>query len=269
MNLHHIPPDLLVPGVTAGKPAPGKRVRQVLPGFAEGDIHHVIHLPLDDPPSAGYPVLVEYPGNRTARNILGDVCEGTVEGCNLGYGLSGGRGFLWVCLPFVDPVLGRNAAQWWGDVSATVEYAKVAVSSVCAEFGGDASRVILAGFSRGAIACNHIGLHDDKIASLWAGFITHSHYDGVFETWPYPGADRASALQRLARVGARPVWISQEGSTATTRRYLDSTGIALDVTYLDLPYANHTDIWVLRNLPERRKIRDWMTRILDRSPLCK
>ena len=41
--------------------------------------------------------------------------------------------------------------------------------------------VILCGFSRGAIGVNYIGLHDDQIAALWAGFITHDHYDGVLE----------------------------------------------------------------------------------------
>ena len=82
-------------------------------------------------------------------------------------------------MPFVDKKNGRNATTWWGDVRATVGYCKATVLRTCEEFGGDPSNVFIAGFSRGAIACNYIGLHDDEIASLWRGFICHSHYDGV------------------------------------------------------------------------------------------
>jgi hypothetical protein len=46
--------------------------------------------------------------------------------------------------------------------------------------------VFIAGFSRGAIACNFIGLRDDEIASLWCGFVVHSHYEGVRD---WPGSD--------------------------------------------------------------------------------
>jgi hypothetical protein len=31
-------------------------------------------------------------------------------------------------------------------------------------FGGDASAVVLTGFSRGAIACGYLGMHDDETA---------------------------------------------------------------------------------------------------------
>ena len=95
------------------------------------------------------------------------------------------------------------------------------MENVCEKFGGDPKRVVLAGFSRGAIACNYIGLHDDDIASLWCGFICHSHYDGVSEKWDYPNADRKSAAIRLARLGDRPQFISQEGSVAVTKAYLE------------------------------------------------
>lgn len=116
-----------------------------------------------------------------------------------------------------------NETLWWGDVEATVAYCQHTVKRLCAHYGGDPRAVLLAGFSRGAIACNIIGLHDDEIAGLWAGFVAHSHYDGQSEEWPYPEADRASARKRLRRVAKRPVWISGEDSLAELRDWVAKT----------------------------------------------
>jgi predicted esterase len=110
----------------------------------------------------------------------------------------------------------RNQLTWWGDVEATVWYAQKTVGRVCEEYGGDAGAVILAGFSRGAIACNYIGLHDDEIGRLWRAFIPYSHYDGVI-AWQYPGSDRASALVRLRRLKGRPVFVCHEESIEATK----------------------------------------------------
>ena len=59
-----------------------------------------------------------------------------------------------MCMPFVDAKTRRNATTWWGDVEATVAYCKATVERICSEHGGDRSALFLAGFSRGAIACN-------------------------------------------------------------------------------------------------------------------
>ncbi len=264
--LNDLPADLTTPALSEGEPTAGKRVRQVWPEWRGTGVHHALYLPADWAPGRTHPVIVEYAGNGDYRNGLGDVSNGTVEGSNLGYGISGGSGFIWACLPYVDPVGKRNATQWWGDVEATVDYCRQSVARICTQYGGDASAVFLAGFSRGAIACNFIGLHDDTIARLWVGFIAHSQYDGVIESWPYAGADRASALGRLQRLNGRPVFISHEGSASPTRRYLESTGIRAPFTYLDLPYPNHTDAWVLRDLPERQRLRDWVRAVNESTP---
>jgi len=42
------------------------------------------------------------------------------------------------------------------------------VKMICEKYGGDSAKVFLAGFSRGSIACNYIGLHNNQIASLTA-----------------------------------------------------------------------------------------------------
>jgi hypothetical protein len=257
-NIVSIPPDLVVPPVADGEPVAGKRVRGSLPEFRGTAVHHLLFLPTDWKPGGKYPVIVEYAGNGNYRNGFGDVSDGSVEGSNLGYGISGGEGFIWIAMPFVDPVKKQNATQWWGDADASADYCVKTVRSVCEQYGGDPQAVVLAGFSRGAIACNYIGLRNDEIARLWAAFVAHSHYDGVIEKWPYAEADRGSALTRLGRLKGRPVFVSQEGDPGMTRRYIESTGMQASFTFLSLPYPNHTDAWVLRDLPEREKLRDWV-----------
>ncbi|WP_145390181.1 hypothetical protein [Stieleria neptunia] len=243
-------PDLQTPAVSDGNPAAGKRVKQVHPDYAGSNVYHLLYLPTDWQPGQSYPVIVEYAGNKYRTS------PGTVEGSNLGYGISGGKGVIWVCMPYVNKTEMRNQETWWGDVDATVRYCEDTVASICDDFGGDANNVFIAGFSRGAIACNFIGLHDDQIASLWRGFICHSHYDGV-KSWPYPDSDRASAAERLRRLGDRPQFISHEQSVDATRRYLADVMPDGNFSFQPLEGWDHTDTWVLYDVPERKALREW------------
>lgn len=260
-DLSTVPPDLTTPAMVEGEPAAGKRVRQTTPGWEATKVHHAVYLPKGWKAGERYPVLVEYAGNGGYRNAFGDVSHGTVEGSNLGYGITGGDGFVWVCMPFVRKD-GENAATWWGDVEETKKYCRSTVSFVCEKYGGDPKKVVLAGFSRGAIACNYIGLHDDGIAALWKAFITFSHYDGQRTTWGYEGADRASALKRLQRLKGRPQWISMEKSVDEIRTYVESTGIQAPFTFQSIRFRNHSDQWVLRDIPERAAVREWLRKAL-------
>lgn len=250
VDLAAVPPDLVTPPATAGEPAPGKRVIQVGEGYEGSKVHHLLFLPTDWVKGRKYPVIVEFPGNRWKNG------SGEVDTCDLGYGISGGKGVIWISMPFVDKQNGRNATMWWGDVGATVDYCKAVVRRTCMEYGGDPSNVFIAGFSRGAIACNYIGLHDDEIAPLWRGFICHSHYDGV-RKWGYAGSDRESAAARLKRLGDRPQFISHESSVAPVKDYLRDAFPSGDFTFQAMPFDAHTDEWVLRDVPERKALREW------------
>jgi len=255
-DIKPVPRDLEVPAMREAPPAPGLRVKVVAPAYRNTDVYHSLYLPTDWRKGGKYPVIVEYAGNGPYSNKYGDTCSGKIEDCNLGYGISGGKGVIWVCLPYISADHKRNQLQWWGDVEATADYCKTLLPRICAEYGGDPARLFLAGFSRGSIACNFIGLHDDGIAKLWRGFICHSHYDGV-KTWNYAGSDSASAAARLARLKDRPQFISHEGSVAVTRQYLEQACPGGNFRFEALPYRNHTDAWVLRDLPARKAVRAW------------
>jgi hypothetical protein len=261
VHVEAIPADLVVPPVTQGMSAPGKRVRQYHTDYVGSDVYHLLYLPTDWKAGETYPVIVEYAGNKYKTSL------GTVEGSSLGYGISGGKGAIWVCLPFVDKQNKRNATTWWGDVDATVAYCKDTVRRIGKDYGGDPNAVVLAGFSRGAIACNYIGLRDSEIASLWCGFICHSHYDGVLNGWPYTDKDRISALGRLKRLGQKPQLISdgRKKDVDATHAYLKEVYPAGQFTFLVGGFLEHTDTWVLRDIPARKTLREWFHRATGRA----
>ena len=267
-DLATVPEDLQVPGVVKEPASAGRRVQQTTTGWEGTAVHHAFYLPVDWKPGGAYPVLVEYAGNGGYKNAFGDVSDGTVGGSRLGYGLSAGRGCIWLCLPFINIKDGEksNATTWWGDVAETKRYSIATVRAVGRDWSGDARAVILCGFSRGSIACNYIGLHDDEIAGLWRGFFCYSHYDGVNTRWPYPDADVASARVRLQRLAGRPQFISMEKSVDPIRDYLGKTGVTGDFTFVTIPFRNHNDAWVLRDIPERQAARDWLQRVLSSTP---
>lgn len=253
--------DLFTPQISEGLPRPGVRVRQVNQGYENTEIYHTIYLPEDWEQGKKYPVIVEYAGNKWKDS------PGTVEGSNLGYGISEGKGVIWICIPFVDVANAKNALNWWGDVNATVEYCKKTVNRVNMEYGGDPSSVFLAGFSRSAIACNFIGLYDEEIAALWRGMICHSHYDGV-KQWAYEGSDKESALSRLVRLKGTPQFISHENNNfgkelLVTKEYLTRALPDGQFTFHSASFKNHTDTWVLRNTEDRRVIRKWFYNLLS------
>ena len=261
-DIHALPGDLTVPPVVDGGPAPGLRVRQILPTWSLTDLYGVLYLPRAWQPETRYPLVVEYPGNGPYEDDFGDRCTGRHEDAGLGAGLAEHLGALWLCQPFVSTDHLRHQEMWWGDADATADYAVAAVRYVCDRWGADADRVLLCGFSRGAIACNYIGLRSDRIARLWRAFFCHSHYDGV-RRWGHDDDDEASARRRLQRLAGRPQFVSHEGSVEPTRTFLSTCDIDAPITFLDLPYRNHSDAWVLRDVPERRALREWATAALS------
>ena len=267
-DLRSVPADLTVPPLSDGAPAPGKRVRHFLPEYKDTKLHHVLYLPTDWKPGVKFPVIVEYAGNGGYSNKFGDVSLGIPEGSKLGYGISGGKGFLWLCVPYVAVGHTNICTRWWGDVDATTEYCRKAVRMVCDDFGGDANAVILTGFSRGAIACGYLGLHDDEIAKLWRAFIPYSHYDGM-KAWPYPANDIASAYARMKRLGNRPTFFVHEGSADVTRKFFEASGVKAPFVFEPAPFRNHNDEWILRETPARAAVRRWLAEVLAAGTLGK
>ena len=260
--------DLQVPRMMKAEPAAGQRVRRHLPQY-DSNVYYSLYLPSDWQPGKSYPVIVEYAGNGGYQDPLGDECSGRPEDCNLGYGMSAGVGFIWICLPYLNNNGNDLTITWWGDAPAydpqpTLKFCRAAVADVCANFGGDSDRVILCGFSRGAIACNYLGLFDHETSRLWRAFVPCSHYDGV-RRWPYPDSDAAAAAMRLQRLQARPQFICGErDQIEETRKYLASFELQ-HITFASTGFRNHSDQWILRPSLTRDRLREWLTEVI-RAP---
>jgi len=265
--------DIPLPAFTDGKPEAGRRALVTAPEYSGTRVRHVIALPDDWTPDwkargRSWPVIVEYTGNYFPTSGS----TGEVEGAGLGYGLMRGR-TIWVVLPYVAKDGKGNERTWWGDVDATVRYAKTNVPRICAEFGGEPRKVALCGFSRGAIGVSFLGLHDDEIAGLWRAFWTHDHFDGAKEwkgqEWGSPLARyREEAVTRLRRLKGRPLLIT--GGGEETRRLLEPvaekgvTILTVDMKALYGKFPNeavphpHTDRWPLRESEARRQAEQWL-----------
>jgi hypothetical protein len=274
--------DLPLPPLSEGPPAAGRRVAVTPASYAGTQVHHLLTLPDDWTPDwkargRSWPVIVEYTGNRFTE--AGS--SGEVEGAALGYGVARGRA-IWVVLPYVAADHRHNEVTWWGDITATVTYAKAEIPRVCAEYGGDSRKVVLCGFSRGAIGVSFLGLHDDEIARLWCGFWAHDHFDGV-KAWVAPwGAPldryRAEATTRLRRLAGRPLLVSQGFPGEATRtfvaplvgpnaRFLDVDMLALYGGFPNaaVPHA-HNDRWPLRPGPGAAAAQAWFEQVTGLPP---
>ena len=269
--------ELPLPPLAKGPPQPGRRVAVTAPEYAGTQVRHLIALPDDWTPDwkargKSWPVIAEYTGNYFPASGS----TGEVEGAALGYGMARGKA-IWVVLPYVAKDRRKNEITWWGDVEATVGYAKTNIPKICGEFGGDPRKVLLCGFSRGAIGVSFLGLHDDEVAKLWCGLWAHDHFDGEKEwkgsEWGAPlDRYRAEASTRLRRLAGRPLLVS--GAREETRRLLAQVG-ATDVTYLTIDMlalfgkfpnesakTGHTDRWLLRDSRPGDEALAWYARCL-------
>jgi hypothetical protein len=276
--------DLTLPPLTDQAPQPGKRAAVTAPEYAGTKVHHLIALPDDWTPDwqakgKRWPVIAEYTGNYFPASGS----TGEVEGAALGYGLARGKA-IWVVLPYVAKDRTKNERTWWGEIDATVGYAKANLPRICAEFGGDPKKVVLCGFSRGAIGASFLGLHDDEVAQLWCGLWAHDHFDGMLEwkghAWGSPLARyREEAMVRLRRLAGRPLLVTQAG--AETKKFISSIA-PTNVEFLNVDMAAHfggfpndfvkhphNDRWPLRGGPATEAARAWFTRVTAAEPSVK
>jgi len=266
-DIRSVAADLEMPVMVDAQPAAGLRTKRRVRDQANKLVYLSLYLPRDWSSKKRWPILVELPGNGGYRNQFGDECSGRPEDACMGYGISAGEGFLWICCPFLNTKGDDLALTWWGDsatyaTGSTLKYLNAAMDDACENFGGDSSRVILCGFSRGAIACNYLGLHDDEVAKRWKAFVVYSHYDGV-RKWPYPGSDRESAALRLARLGNRPQFICGEGEqTKETKDYLRPMIDTKNLAFVSTGFRNHSDRWTLRPSAAREQLRGWLRDIV-------
>ena len=247
------------PAMTDDAPAAGKFVRQIAEEYRGTQVFHGLYLPLNWQPGKTYPVIVEYAPNNSPQYK----CSGRVEDCRMGYGLSGGRDFIWVVMPYVNSQKKENQLTWWGDEDATARYCVANLRRVCEQFGGDPNAVLVTGFSRGAIACGYIGLRDETIADIWLGFLPHSHIDGGRFT-------TKGALERLTRARGRPTFVTygsdDNGKPESIKGAAILRGLKCPVVEREIANLGHADTWIENETPTRAEMRTWIAETLKTRP---
>ena len=207
LDVEDVDPDLQAPTMQDQAPAAERRVRHTLPGWGAA-LYHSLFLPAGWRPGESWPVVVEYAGNGPHTSRHKEFSSGRLEDSCLGYGLTAGRGCIWLCLPYLNNAGELPVTWWWGDPpdrdpAPTVAYCREAIAMACHSFGGDAQRVLICGFSRGSLACTRLGLHDPAVAALWRGFLLYSHMEGV-RTWDYDDNQPGGTAYPAAATGRTP-----------------------------------------------------------------
>ena len=247
------------PAMTDGEAAPGKWVRQYADEYRGTRVFHALYLPTNWRPGGKYPVIVEYAPNQWAPARL----TGKVEDCRMGFYLAAGRDFIWVVMPYVDPVKKENVVLWWGDEDATVKYCVANLRRICEQYGGDQNAVFITGFSRGAIACGYLGLRDETAADIWLAFLPHSHIDGGRFT-------PKGARERLARTRGRATFVTcgskDDGRNESPKGAAILRELKFPVVEREIAGLEHTDLWIEKDSPTRREMREWIAEVLRKRP---
>ena len=233
---------VLMPDISRESPGPGRRVYQQLPGWEKTSVTHVLTLPREWKPGGSYPIIVEYTGNVFYHKFCHST--GYTDQGTMSYGLARGEKFICLNLPFISVDGQREQIDGWGNIDRTADYCIAAVRAVCEKFGGDAGAVFFVGFSRGEYAANYLALRDDRIASLWRGFV------GTNPGRPWKPADGAGWNkvglgwdERAARLQARP-WFAAPANLGAH--------VHVDVEYLeDRPSTVATRTWMQEILSTR------------------
>ncbi|MEM1084584.1 MAG: hypothetical protein AAGI48_10765 [Verrucomicrobiota bacterium] len=245
-----------VPEMEHGRPAPGRRVRYQLPSDRGTRIYSALYLPPEWQAGKRYPIIAEYPGNAfySAKRCWS---TGRPEQCVMGYGITSGKGAIWISLPFVDRKSGRIAENGFGskDGNDTCAHALAAMQDLCANWGGDPERLFLSGFSRGAIACGYIGLANEELASMWKGIIACQHYDG--SAWNQ--SNMGGALQRAPRFKGSAIFqIDNDRSKYAPLEERSDPHIEWTWRKSGLNY--HATAMFLDDRPLMQELRLWFTR---------
>lgn len=204
---------------TSGSPAASSRVKVNIAGW-NANVWHSLYLPSNYSTSRTWPIIIELPGNLYSYG------NGTPDDYYMGHGLSQGKDFIWVVAPFLNTLGTANAPTWWGDgtingdYAKTIEYWDAIIADLVANYHGDSTKVVLMGFSRGAIAVNFIGTSSDIQAAKFVGFMPHSHHDGGTFT-------PVDADVRIARMLGKKTCITYGGTTLDGGYANSQTGLGI------------------------------------------
>ncbi len=233
-----------IPTMVEGTPAKGKVTKRNITGW-NNNVYYTIYLPSNySATGTKNPVIFDLPPNEYETYNGKPECE------YLGYGLGYGSDFIVVVAPFLNADGSNLATTYWGagtlagDYTKTLEFWQAILTDIETNFNSDPDRVILTGFSRGAVACSYLGCSTYEWASKFCAFMPFSHHDGGSLT-PF------AAYQRLMRMQPMKTAIMYGGVTDSGRaNSLIGVGICneleIDYTAFEIADSGHDIAWCLR-----------------------
>lgn len=240
---------LEVPIMENTSPQAGKRIWYQPKSLQGSNKYTALYLPNNWNPNEKYPVIVEFPGNiYFTENCYS---TGRPESCTIGYGMSKGKNAIWISMPFVDDMSNEISESGWGNPDHTADLTIEIIEEIINKYGGDKDRLILTGFSRGAIACGLVGLRNDKIASYWKGIHACQHYDG--DGWG--GSKMEDAKERIKHF--KGAYFQTDNSNEEPKNMLMEANITSQ--FVNSGLNAHSTAMFLDNRPSTIKLRNWYT----------
>jgi len=233
------------PPIEVGYPEPGKRITVFIDDYPEAP--YVLFLPYNYHEGRKLPVIME------------SLCIFlTTEDAVLGYGLSKGMNCIWVTVPYVDD---EGKLSSWNYPECTVKYWLAVLEDLNNKFAIDNSKIVIAGFSLGAMTTSYIGNWNNEISSKWSGYFAYAHFDDCcFQ-------QQGNFNERILRIKDRKVFLVAGGKDSARRCSIKSyykliqKGILVD--YMEVPDAIHCPYWILEDSKYTENARQWLNSIIS------
>lgn len=234
----------LPPIIESGFPEPGKRTIVYLEKYPEAP--YVLFLPYNFCEERKWPVIVEL------------LCSSNNPKCAvLGYGLTRGMNCIWITVPYIN---NEGKVSGWYFPESTVNYWLAVLDDLNAKFSIDNKKIVIAGFSLGAMATSGIGNWNDTISSKWAGYFAHAHFDKCC----YRQA--GDYKERLGRFKNKKVLITVGGRDPAKRCSLKCYKRLLEkkvtVDFMEIPDVTHSPKWILEDSEYAEYARRWLNSII-------
>ena len=250
---------LTVPEIEENVLGAGKRVKIYLPEYPEA--YYVLFLPYNFTHEKKLPVICEIPANACSY-VYNGLPDTTTF---LGYGITKGRDWLWVSLPILNSEGNKILQTYFPEnPSATIKFWLLVLNDLNKKFNIDKNKIVLSGFSRGAISISYLGNSNDEISSKWAAYFAHAHFDGCCQTIPGNCEERINRMkdkETLIAVGKNDI-----AHKCSTDAYRKLTNLECPVTYLEIPdiYTDkwenlaHNPFWILEDSEAAEDARNWL-----------
>lgn len=238
----------VIPKIGINGPEIGKRCRIYLKEY--DNVYYLIYLPYNYEDTRKFPIIFESPANP-----YNPTC-GLPEDIYMGYGITQGYDYIWVCAPIVDTEDKIIGSYWGKDPLSTVQCWISIIRDVKSKYRIDDSNIVLCGFSRGAISCCYIGNYTEEISKIWSSYFCHAHFDGCCQSV------LGSSSERINRIGNRKVLITvgenDYAKICSQRSYEKLLKSEINVNYIEIPGVDHSPNWILDETESTNKAREWL-----------